>query len=51
LYFSMSGSSEVRLTTSWLMLLMRKVRSLSESCGTADVEMLAGRTVRSVCDS
>jgi hypothetical protein len=30
---------------------MRMVRSLSESCGTTDVEMPAGCTVKSVVDS
>src|SRR5438067_4008505 len=45
------GSSVLRLVTSCVMLLMRMVRSLSESCGMTDVEMLAGLTVRSVVDS
>ncbi len=50
-YLSMSGWSELRLVTSCVMLLMRSVRSLSESCPTDSVAMLAGRTVSSVVDS
>src|SRR5436305_13907082 len=45
------GSSVLRLVTACVMLLMRMVRSLSESCGTTVVEMDAGLTVSSVVDS
>jgi hypothetical protein len=51
LYFSMRSLSEVRLVTSCVMLLMRSVRSLSESWPTDSVAMLAGLTDRSVADS